>query len=76
MLKFCAKGYTTKAKEHRVWVYYDNRRYILTKGPHDKKQEIEIGWIQDMVDVFDIAECAHRYIEMIKVPKKSEAVTE
>jgi len=69
MLQACAPGFTIERKKHRYWVRYNNLIFRgLPTGEHgDKKPEIEVGIIRQMIRYLGIEkECAKKHLPILK----------
>ncbi len=70
MLKHCAPGFQLKPGKHKIRVLWQGKTYLdLPKGAHGARagrQEIEVGYVVDMVQLFGIQECAKQYLDVLR----------
>lgn len=79
LLDSCAPGYSVQEKDHRIRVHYRQKKvYRLPTGAHGKRErraEIEVGYVVDMVLLFGIRDCAERTMPALrnKLPRRVPA---
>lgn len=76
MLDECAGGWSDEVKTHNRLIRYSGKLAKLPLGEHSKRgesegrAEIEIGYIEKMVHLFGIEECAQRNLKQLAARKK------
>lgn len=76
MLDACAPGYTKKAREHNIVIYYGQHEYpSLPLGKHGKREDpgVQVGHLKNMVKALDLdTDCVRQHLPQLQLKPKSK----